>query len=246
MKRAGKRILLLLSVIVVLSGCGNSLNETVHVRSGLVRENETEKELTKNEEKESSKNNFMNMENQPVKGINIKKINDVITQFIWTNESEEDAELEFQVISAEFSKVFRGKVLGDYEKEQLAASKIKIDENGNLADEYTYIWITLNVKNKGKECRWTPAQYQIYVMDDELILQDSVDGIRGEAFYINGMQVTEIRRDIFYVTLEEESEEVFLLGFWVKDELLNENIVYYISQTGNMKPGDESYAVQLK
>ena len=178
----------------------------------------------------------------PISKDNIKTIQ---TPIIWTDPLT-GAKMEFTVQSVELGKTFLGNNLGKYEKECLDTMGVSIDEQGNILSDSTYIWLNLDAKALDQKCRWTPEQFPIVFINDDLTLVEGDD--RGPYIcYVNGMEDSAQTKDAFFVDFKPNETKQFLFGFCLSDELVNNTFGYYISDNSNTdEPGNHSFMIKLQ
>lgn len=230
-----KNVLLVFALsLCILTGCQEKEEKKLSVDAGVVKEEENGAD-TQN----SSDTNVVMLpsEHNPISETNIKSLGDMIE---WN--SFDEKKMDFKVISVEFSKLFQGESFGDYEKEAIKSMGIETDDKGDIMDNHTYIWMKIQAENKAGKCQWTPMQFPIVGINEDLTLED--DAIYN--CYLDGMQDTDNRKDAFFVTFESGEKKEFLLGFVMSDELINEKVGYYISENSDYgTPDNNSFVVRL-
>ncbi|MDD3278017.1 MAG: hypothetical protein PHG16_03935 [Lachnospiraceae bacterium] len=241
MKIRRKGLLVFTLSLCMLAGCQGKEETKLSVDSGVVKKEENKADSQNSSDQKNTTDDtdlvILPLEQNPISETNIKSLGDVIE---WS--SLDGSEMNFKVISVEFSKTFQGKDFGDYEKGTIQTLGMETDDKGNISNDYTYIWMKLQAENRAETCRWTPAQFSVLGINEDLTLEDA-----GIPFcYLDGMQNEDNKKDAFFVTFESGEKKEFLLGFAMPDQLKNKKWGYYISPYNDCStPDKNSFIVQL-
>lgn len=188
---------------------------------------------------QTKKNNVADMQYTPIAKKRLRKIGDVIPY-----KNDQGDEMNFTVKSVQFGKQYLGKQLGDMQKDSLDAAGVKYDEKGNILNDYSYVWMTLDVDALKKDVTWNPLQFIIVTIRDDLTLYQDIGPY---LFYFDGVQETSDHdTDIYFKTFQKGVNTEISLGFYTQDSVLDKKLGYYMSEgTSPNDPGENDYVVQL-
>lgn len=153
--------------------------------------------------------------------------------------------IQLKVNSAEYSKKFIGKKLGEFEKECLSWCDAKTDEQGNLVDTHIYCWIEVECTNEGdRVMEWLPLSYQmVHVTSDyslELADETCLDPV-----YVDGMQDPEQKHDAFTIRLNPKEKRTVLMGYALNEQFVEKRLGYYLSSASIERPTETDYVVEI-
>ncbi|RHR21905.1 hypothetical protein DWX43_23115 [Clostridium sp. AF19-22AC] len=183
--------------------------------------------------------NYPEMEYSAIAQDNIKSIGDTILF-----EDKQNNKIDFTVESVEFSKQLQGRQIGELEKNSLDAYGVEYDAQGTILNDYSYIWMKVDVKALEKEQSWNPLQFIIVAINDDLTLYQDIGPY---LFFFDGIQETEnYSKDIFYKTFSKGVSTEVSLGFFTPDRVLDKKLGYFISEfMSPNEPRENEYIVKL-
>lgn len=245
-----KRIVIVICIMFIftLTACSSKAVEdriNQNHQSGNMDPKPTEDTDTQNEPKKQRGNNedqtqnYPEMEYSPIAQDNIKSIGDTILF-----EDKQNNKIDFTVESVEFSKQLQGRQIGELEKNSLDAYGVEYDTQGTILNDYSYIWMKVDVKALDKEQIWNPLQFIIVAINDDLTLYQDIGPY---LFFFDGIQETEnYSKDIFYRTFPKGISTEVSLGFFTPDRVLDKKLGYFISEfMAPNEPMENEYIVKL-
>lgn len=190
-----------------------------------------------NDEAQTQK--YPEMEYSAIAQDNIKSVGDTILF-----EDKQNHKFDFTVESVEFTKQLQGRQIGELEKNSLDAYGVEYDTQGTILNDYSYIWMKVDVKALEKDQSWNPLQFIIVAMNDDLTLYQDIGPY---LFYFDGIQETEsYSKDIFYKTFPKGVSTEVSLGFFTPDRVLDKKLGYFISEfMAPNEPRENEYVVKL-
>lgn len=236
--------------VSMLAGCSEQTENSnkIETEQGFVqKETTTEKQNQDNKDtkKDTAKNTEIitepDFELEAVKESNIKKIGELVPY-----QTIDGGELTYKVISAEYSKEFKGKKYGKDEKEWTSYCNIKTDKDGNIQDDkYSWLWITVDIENTGnKDLKWSPeANCIVTAMNTDHTMEQLTEDVVGA--YFDGMESTKSSQS-YYRALAVNGKKQYMVGYLVKNEMKKKELGYYISAAGADLPDENSFFVKLK
>lgn len=188
---------------------------------------------------EAQTQKYPEMEYSAIAQDNIKSVGDTILF-----EDTQNHKFDFTVESVEFTKQLQGRQIGELEKNSLDAYGVEYDTQGTILNDYSYIWMKVDVKALEKDQSWNPLQFIIVAMNDDLTLYQDIGPY---LFYFDGIQETEnYSKDIFYKTFPKGVSTEVSLGFFTPDRVLDKKLGYFISEfMAPNEPRENEYVVKL-
>ncbi len=152
--------------------------------------------------------------------------------------------IRFRVENAEFTKEFKRHMLGDVEKSYLDAYGVQYNENGHIQNEYSYIWLTLDIEPLSSDLEWNPMQFMIASLQEDNTVRQAMSS---SFLCIDEVNVAEdAPKDIMFQTYKMGQITKVKLGFLIADSELSKKIGYLISESsGEMSLGENDRFIWL-
>ena len=241
------KIIFFVVIILLFSGCSRKEEtqtkhkdteaESIEINSDMNFDTENKQNLQNNRSGQVN-TDIYDLNYLPLKGDNFKNIGERLPY-----KNEQGQEIYFTVNSVKYTKKTEGKILGQLERDSLDAYGIEYDDQGDILNDFSYIWMQIDVEAV-EECNWNPLQFIIVTINEDYSLYQDIGPY---LFYFDGIQETQDQeKGIFYKTFPKGEKTDISLGFFSKDEILEKKLGYLLSNgTVPNNPSENDYVVLL-
>lgn len=210
-----KRILTMILLGLLMTGCSNKKTEVVRVPV-----------VSEGTDKIPDENDIISKE-QPIYDVlskeNVKLIGEP-TEYSTIS----DEKIEFTVKDVKISKDFKAsRPMGETEKGYLDTYEVKYDSKGTILNDFSYVWITLTIHPITADVEWNPLEFSLATIQNDNTLRQSM---HSTFICIDEINVAENSEDdVLFKTYKKGEHTDLHLGFIIPDTELEHEVGYVIS-----------------